>query len=86
MLKCWTRKNIQKCLSVIPIIEQESNTIKEKFQICNEEFLLQELRKHIEQKHLFDSLPTYLSLMDEEDSEDDLLNVQLGSTHDTNEN
>ena len=77
---------IQKCLSVIPIIEQESNTIKEKFQICNEEFLLQELRKHIEQKHLFDSLPTYLSLMDEEDSEDDLLNVQLGSSHDTNEN
>ena len=48
---------IQKCLSVIPIIEQESNAIKKKFQICNEEFLLQELRKHIEQKHLFDSLP-----------------------------
>ena len=64
---------IQKCLSVIAVIEKESNAIKEKFQICNEGFLLQELRKLIEQKRLFDSLPTYLSLMDEENSEDDLL-------------
>ena len=31
---------IQKCLSVIPIMKKESNTIKEKCQTCNEEFLL----------------------------------------------
>ena len=59
-------------------MEQESNTIT---------FLLQELRKHIEQKHLSDNLPTatYLSLVGEEDSKNDLPEVQLGSICEMNE-
>ena len=69
---------IQKCLSVKSIATEGRNTIKEKCHICQKEFLLQDLRDHIESNHLFIN-GNIEEITASSDEDDDLPEVLISS-------